>query len=85
MFRFSLIIIGILFLAGCTQDPVYEKAKTIYIKGKKVVIKNWNYLPDDIKNKLKAIDTVAKGYDKLHSKIFKHKDVNTTLQQKITK
>lgn len=85
---FKKIILGILcvaFFIGCHQDPVYDKVKTIYVKGKKVVIKNWNYLPDNVKTELKTVDTLAKGYDKIHSKIFKKKDVNYTKALQKTK
>lgn len=79
--KITLGLIGIAFFIGC-QDPVYNKAKTIYVNGKKVVIKNWKYLPENVKEKLKDVDTAAKGYDKLHSKIFKQKDINSTKPKK---
>ncbi|WP_041353986.1 hypothetical protein [Nitratiruptor sp. SB155-2] len=54
---------GSILLTGCATDPYYNAAKTIYVAGKKVVIANWDRLPEGTKEKLKEIDAAATTYD----------------------
>jgi len=56
------VLLGLLF-TGCATDGIYNAGKTIYIAGKKVVVANWDELPEDTKEKLKKIDKAAITYD----------------------
>ena len=47
---------------------------TIYIKGKEVVIENYDSLDEDTKRKLEAIDELAIKYDETRDKIVDDKD-----------
>jgi len=63
---YKYIIAGLfcmLLLVGCATDGIYNAGRTIYIAGKKVVVANWNELPEDTKEKLKKIDKAAITYD----------------------
>ena len=50
----SIIVLG--FFSGCVTDKLYNTSKPVYIKGKEVVIENYDSLDDDTKRKLEAID-----------------------------
>jgi len=80
-----MVFVLVLFLSGCATDKYYDAAKTIYIAGKKVVIANWDNLPDSTKKKLQEIDKAAKTYDATRSVLkpaienaAKKLDVNST-------
>jgi hypothetical protein len=70
MRKIALASLVVLFIGGCATDNLYNAGKTIYIAGKKVVVANWDALPEDVKEKLKKIDEVATRYDK-NRKILK--------------
>ena len=57
----SLILVG--SFSGCVTDKLYNAGKTVYIKGKEVIIKNYDDLPEDIQDRLKNIDKYATKYD----------------------
>ena len=57
-----LLVVGLMFV-GCVTDGVYDKAKTLFIAGKKVVIQNWDGLPHSMQEQLKAVDETANIYD----------------------
>ena len=81
-------IVGIFILTGCVTDPVYDKTKTLYIKGKEVVIKNWDAIPPKIQNELKVVDKVATTYDKVRTEIenhFEKKSANCIQEKNLTK
>ena len=69
----SLLVIG--FFSGCATNGLYSVSKTIYIKGKEVVIENYDSLDDDTKRKLEAIDELAEKYDETRGKIVEDKNV----------
>jgi len=87
------LYIGILVLfSGCATDGIYQAGKTIYIAGKKVVIENWDELPEGTKEKLKKIDKTATKYDRARSiikpaieeakkEVKKSADLNSTAVQ----
>ena len=56
--------LALCLLTGCATDRFYQAGKTVYIAGKQVVIANWDALPKDVQEKLKAIDEIATQYDK---------------------
>ena len=64
----SVIVIG--FFSGCATNGLYSVSKTIYVKGKEVVIENYDSLDDDTKRKLEAIDELAIKYDETIDKIY---------------
>ena len=68
----SLLVLGV--FAGCVTNGVYHVSKTIYIKGKEVVIENYDSLDDDTKRKLEAIDELAIKYDETRGKVVDGKD-----------
>ena len=63
----SLFIVG--SFSGCVTDKLYNSGKTVYVKGKGVVIKNYDELPVDIQEKLKRIDKYATKYDEAREEI----------------
>ena len=65
----SLIIIG--FFSGCVTNGLYSVSKTIYIKGKEVVVENYDSLDEDTKRKLEAIDELAIKYDETRLEVHK--------------
>ena len=65
----SLVIVGC--FSGCATDKLYNVSKTIYIKGKEVVIENYDSLDEDTKRKLEAIDELATKYDETRVEIQK--------------
>ena len=69
----SLVIIGL--FSGCATNGLYSVSKTIYIKGKEVVVENYDSLDEDTKRKLEAIDELAIKYDETRDKIVDDKDV----------
>ena len=64
-----------LVLSGCATNGIYSTGKTVYIKGKEVVIENYDSLDEDTKRKLEAIDELAIKYDETRDKIVDDKDV----------
>lgn len=73
---YKIILLGLvsLMFAGCATNGLYSVSKTIYIKGKEVVIENYDSLDDDTKRKLEAIDELAIKYDETRDKIVDDKD-----------
>ena len=69
----SLIVLGV--FTGCATNVLYNVSKTIYVKGKEVVIENYDSLDEDTKRKLEAIDELAIKYDETRDKIVDDKDV----------
>ena len=69
----SLIVIGLvsLMFVGCATNGIYNVSKTIYVKGKEVVIENYDSLDEDTKRKLEAIDELATKYDETRVEIQK--------------
>ena len=63
----SLFIVG--SFSGCVTDKLYNAGKTVYVKGKGGVIKNYDDLPEDIQEKLKRIDEYATKYDEARGEI----------------
>ena len=61
----SLVIVS--SFSGCVTDKLYNAGKTVYIKGKGVVIENYDDLPVDIQERLKRIDEYATKYDDARS------------------
>ena len=68
----SLLVLGV--FTGCANNGLYSVSKTIYVKGKEVVIENYDSLDDDTKRKLEAIDELAIKYDETRDKIVDDKD-----------
>ena len=68
----SVMVIGV--FSGCVTDKIYNAGKTVYVKGKGVVIKNYDSLDEDTKRKLEAIDELAEKYDETRDKIVDSKD-----------
>ena len=65
----SVVVIG--FFSGCATNGIYNVSKTIYVKGKEVVIENYDSLDEDTKRKLEAIDELATKYDETRVEIQK--------------
>ena len=65
----SVIVIGV--FTGCTTNGLYSVSKTVYIKGKEVVIENYDSLDEDTKRKLEAIDELAIKYDETRLEVHK--------------
>ncbi len=65
----SLLVLGV--FTGCTTNGLYSVSKTIYIKGKEVVVENYDSLDDDTKRKLEAIDELAIKYDETRLEVHK--------------
>ena len=70
---YKIIIAGLVSLVfvGCATNGIYNVSKTIYIKGKEVVIENYDSLDDDTKRKLEAIDELASKHDETRVEIQK--------------
>ncbi len=70
---YKVIMVGLvsLMFVGCATNGIYSVSKTIYIKGKEVVIENYDSLDDDTKRKLEAIDELATKYDETRVEIQK--------------
>ena len=75
MYKIILLGLASLMFTGCANNGLYSVSKTIYIKGKEVVIENYDSLDDDTKRKLEAIDELAIKYDETRDKIVDDKDV----------
>lgn len=76
MYKIILLLgLAALVFAGCATNGVYHVSKTIYIKGKEVVIENYDSLDDGTKRKLEAIDELAIKYDETRGKIVEDKNV----------
>ena len=73
---YKIILLGLvsLMFTGCATNGLYNVSKTIYIKGKEVVIENYDSLDEDTKRKLEAIDELAIKYDETRDKIVDDKD-----------
>ena len=75
MYKIILLGLASLMFIGCATNGLYSVSKTIYVKGKEVVIENYDSLDDDTKRKLEAIDELAIKYDETRDKIVEGKDV----------
>ena len=73
---YKIILLGLvsLMLTGCATSGLYSVSKTIYIKGKEVVIENYDSLDEDTKRKLEAIDELAIKYDETRDNVVDGKD-----------
>ena len=73
---YKIILLGLvsLMFIGCATNGVYHVSKTVYIKGKEVVIENYDSLDEDTKRKLEAIDELAIKYDETRGKVVDGKD-----------
>ena len=73
---YKIILLGLvsLMFIGCATNGLYSVSKTIYVKGKEVVIDNYDSLDEDTKRKLEAIDELAIKYDETRDKIVDGKD-----------
>ena len=74
---YKIILLGLvsLMFTGCVTNGLYSVSKTIYVKGKEVVIENYDSLDDDTKRKLEAIDELAIKYDETRDKITEDKNI----------
>lgn len=70
---YKIIMAGLISLMfmGCATNGIYSVSKTVYIKGKEVVIENYDSLDEDTKRKLEAIDELATKYDETRVEIQK--------------
>ena len=70
---YKIILLGLvsLMFIGCATNGLYSVSKTIYIKGKEVVVENYDSLDDDTKRKLEAIDELAIKYDETRLEVHK--------------
>jgi hypothetical protein len=70
---YKIIMTGLvsLMFVGCATNGIYNVSKTVYIKGKEVVIENYDSLDEDTKRKLEAIDELATKYDETRVEIQK--------------
>ena len=73
---YKIILLGLvsLMFIGCATNGLYSVSKTIYVKGKEVVIENYDSLDENTKRKLEAIDELAIKYDETRDKIVDGKD-----------
>ena len=69
----SLLVLGV--FTGCATNGIYSVSKTVYIKGKEVVIENYDSLDEDTKRKLEAIDELAAKYAETRGEIVEDKNV----------
>ena len=74
---YKIILLGLvsLMFTGCATNGLYSVSKTVYIKGKEVVIENYDSLDEDTKRKLEAIDELAEKYDETRCKIAEDKNI----------
>ena len=75
MYKIILLGLAALVFTGCATNGLYSVSKTVYIKGKEVVIENYDSLDDDTKRKLEAIDDLAEKYDETRGKIVEDKNI----------
>ena len=70
---YKIILLGLvsLMFTGCVTNGLYSVSKTIYVKGKEVVIENYDSLDEDTKRKLEAIDELAIKYDETRLEVHK--------------
>ena len=71
MYKIILLGLASLVFTGCATNGLYNVSKTIYVKGKEVVIENYDSLDDDTKRKLEAIDELAIKYDETRLEVHK--------------
>ena len=71
MYKIIMISLVSLMFVGCATNGIYNVSKTVYIKGKEVVIENYDSLDEDTKRKLEAIDELATKYDETRVEIKK--------------
>ena len=71
MYKVIMVSLVSLMFVGCATNGIYNVSKTIYVKGKEVVIENYDSLDDDTKRKLEAIDELASKYDETRVEIQK--------------
>ena len=69
----SVVVISLvsLMFVGCATNGIYSVSKTVYIKGKEVVIENYDSLDEETKRKLEAIDELATKYDETRVEVQK--------------
>ena len=74
---YKIILLGLvsLMFIGCATNGLYSVSKTIYVKGKEVVIENYDSLDEDTKRKLEAIDELVIKYDETRGKIAEDKNI----------
>ena len=75
MYKIILLGLASLMFIGCATNGLYSASKTIYVKGKEVVIENYDSLDEDTKRKLEAIDELAIKYDETRDKIVDDKEI----------
>ena len=76
MYKIILLGLASLMFIGCgATNGMYSVSKTIYVKGKEVVIENYDSLDEDTKRKLEAIDELAIKYDATRGKIAEDKNI----------
>ena len=71
MYKVIMICLVSIMFVGCATNGIYNVSKTVYIKGKEVVIENYDSLDEDTKRKLEAIDELATKYDETRVEIQK--------------
>ena len=75
MYKIILLGLASLMFTGCVTNGLYSVSKTVYIKGKEVVIENYDSLDEDTKRKLEAIDELAEKYNETRGKIVEDKNI----------
>ena len=75
MYKIILLGLASLMFIGCATNGLYSVSKTIYVKGKEVVIENYDSLDEYTKRKLEAIDELAIKYDATRGKIAEDKNI----------
>jgi len=66
------IIVGsaaLLVICGCSG--LYDNGKTLYLNGKKVVVKNWDKVPEGMQDRLINVDKGLAKYDSIREDIKK--------------
>lgn len=71
-----------LMLMSCFVGCSYSTSKSIYINSKKIVVENWDEIPEDIQNKLIKIDEKAKEVDKIKNIGDEVKDIYVDSKKK---
>lgn len=72
----SLVLMFV--FVGCN----YATSKTIYINSKKVIVENWDDIPEDLQNKLIKVDETAKTLDILKTKNDEFKEMYINAKKK---
>ena len=66
------VIVGLaalVALSGCSG--LYDNGKTLYLNGKKVVVKNWDKVPEGMQDRLISVDKGLAKYDSIREDIKK--------------